>query len=210
VEFSSWWSIALTWEAKTCRTLGFVENLSGSDVQDLLYLLKHTSHEMYHPFYLPELILHLIVVYLNDRIRIPESNKFFDLERSTGFSRYQDDAHPWDWPETVFQQATRDLNKFNIVLTYLDRRFNFALELGRLLHDSLETLPELLEGEVRSRMTRTAWEMKERLENTMRLLKGYEHQVQCMQKRSSNITSAVRRASSLYLGRYHLPSYLHG
>lgn len=167
-------------------------------MDDLKGFLKSCSNLLSHPLTLPEIILHMIVMYLNEHLRIPSEEEFFVEERRTGLSRVQapvavqHDAI-WNWSLKDFQDSTSRTNKFITTLSYIRRRFVFAMQLARRLEkiqDELQTY-EFEKSETKGIVKNGAIERKERLQNRLGLLENYEHQTDCMRIRADNLNTVV-------------------
>ncbi|KAF2873767.1 hypothetical protein BDV95DRAFT_666813 [Massariosphaeria phaeospora] len=195
--FSSRWAFALTWDASLGRTTGFLEGLSETHMLELKALLKSCSPHLGHPLTIPEILLHIVSATLNERIRIPRENEFYELERRTGLTQMMqtsaEERHTmWAWSFHDFQRTTTQANKFNTVLAYLRRRFRFASHLAERLLQINDELSLLDFEEVGMKITREGGhQRRERLVNRIGLLQSYEHQTECVQKRIDNLKTVL-------------------
>lgn len=195
VDFSCSWSFVFTWDAETGRTVGFFDGVTDADIDDILDHLQAHQDILYQPMVIPEMLLHMIIVHLNHRIRIPEENNFLALERRTEQSRIIRDQTVWTWQLSDFQDAMTRLLRFNATLSYLERRFKFAADYGDLLLEIIKKMSPYdyaSRGESQGLSRRFDEPIVQNVRNAMREVKELEHQVLCMQKRSTNLTTAVR------------------
>ncbi|KAF2107123.1 hypothetical protein BDV96DRAFT_305680 [Lophiotrema nucula] len=198
INHSSNWGFTTTWDACTGRTTAILDGMTKHDVKDLKDYLKAASPLLRHPLALPEILLHMIQVHLNERIRAPEEEAFFKWERKTGISRInaspEDNARNiWDWKFPEFTSATNAANKFNTTICYLTRRFAFATQLAKR---QLELLKELesfkfVNADIEKEIRNASWSRKERLQNRIYQLETYEHQVHCMGERNKNLVTVL-------------------
>ncbi|KAF2270072.1 hypothetical protein CC78DRAFT_611738 [Lojkania enalia] len=197
-KFSSYWAFAMTWDVRTQRTIAVLDGISNTDIVDLQAYLKAASPLLSHPLAFPEVLLHMIMVHINERIRIPLEEEYYKEEQKTGVSHvYQInfDKHTtiWDWNFEDFQDATAKVTKFNTTISYITRRFNFASHLTKRflsIMDALKTY-EFADEAVMKMIDAADKSRRERLINRLALLENYEHYVQCMGKRVDNLVTVL-------------------
>lgn len=183
-------------------------------MSNLAGYIKSSGHLLIHPLSLPEIILHEIMIHLNERIRIPIEDEFYQEERRTGLSRVrpdQDHFVVWNWSFKDFQESTRKINRFITALAYLRRRYNFASHLTRrflAVMDELQTYGfESLE--IKEAIRKREYQRRERLHNRLGILENYEHQTECVQKRAENlITVVITKPAQLSLPQANLISFI--
>ncbi|KAF2465709.1 uncharacterized protein BDR25DRAFT_345913 [Lindgomyces ingoldianus] len=191
------WSFALTWHASTGRTTGFLDGIADIDMSDLEKYLKSASPQLGHPLMLPEILLDMITMHLNLRIRLPEEQKHFADERRTGVSHVYPFNTVWNFSFSEFRETMQRATTFNTTLAYLQRRFKFATQLARKLVEVLEEIEGCLEvdkdgdGGRRLGLEIGGVERKERFRNRIGLLENFECQVECMQKRNENTIAVL-------------------
>ena len=162
------------------------------------------------------------MAHLNECIRIPNEETFYNLEREAHLSRYPHPASSaphdyrepkpgsngprlksnsnhvspiWDWHPDRFQKATQTANKCSTTLAYLKRRYSFAKKLAIRLLDIQKTMQDYNYSsnvkDLETVMNQGYQERRERLQNRLFLLEGYEHQVECVQKRVDNLVTML-------------------
>jgi hypothetical protein len=145
----------------------------------------------------PEIVLHMMILPLNDRLRVSSEEEFFVEEQRTGLSRLKktpDQAHViWNWGFKDFQHSTTKVNKFLTRIAYVRRRFAFAKQINQRMLDILDELQtyEFTNSEITKILRSWRIERKERLLNQLAQLESYEHQSECMQKRADNLITVV-------------------
>lgn len=197
-EYGSFWAFAFTWNALTRRTIGYLDGISESDLNLLKDLLKSSSHLLSHPLTLPEILLHMVTAHLNENLRIPNEENFFEVERATGLARVvtppiSQRNRIWNWDFKAFQDSTTGANQFITTLSYVRRRLRFAAQLtNRLLsiQEELRTY-QFEDPKTMDKVKRGELERKERFYNRLGMLENYEHQTECMQKRAENLITVV-------------------
>ncbi|KAF2751415.1 hypothetical protein M011DRAFT_113649 [Sporormia fimetaria CBS 119925] len=191
----------MAWHASSRRTIGFIDGISSSDISVLsrtLGTLTHASNSLAHPLTVPEIFLHCIVVNLNERVRIPAEESFYDEEIRTGLNIVvlapgALEHGIWNWRYEDFQTSTARANKYATTVAYLKRRFNFALGVTKRLLEVLEEMEgyDYVEEGVKEMLSVQSWSRRERLLNRKMALEGHEHQCDCMQLRVNNLISVV-------------------
>ncbi|KAF2001519.1 hypothetical protein P154DRAFT_164410 [Amniculicola lignicola CBS 123094] len=211
--------MATTYNTLTGRTIALVENFTEDDLEKVSkHLLAGRTH-ISHPLFFPEMMLHMIMKGLNDKVRIPEELAFFLEERRTGLGRVKGSKKEqrvmreweangrtiWDWGDEEFRQATTRVNRFKTTVAYLERRFGFAKQLSVRLLEGLEELSNCGFGEgeekggdaksgrgkLHEQIEQLKWMFKERIRNRQLLLENYEMQMHCMQKRTENLITVL-------------------
>ncbi|KAF2008583.1 hypothetical protein BU24DRAFT_429178 [Aaosphaeria arxii CBS 175.79] len=196
--YSSMWSFALKWDAQTGRTDGFLEGFSPASLTEFTEHIKSSSTYLGHGLTLPEILVHMITTQLNDRMRIPCEELFYDEERRTDLSNlsYLGSKRPaalQTWSLDEIQGITTRANRYITTMVYLKRRFRST---AQITHRLLSILEEV------SRIDRTdsdAWTQdqleddrrKQRLQNRVGVLEGYEYQTECMLKRIENLNNVL-------------------
>ncbi|KAF2657264.1 hypothetical protein K491DRAFT_343061 [Lophiostoma macrostomum CBS 122681] len=172
--------------------------MTQSDLSQLRFLLRSCAAQLVHPLTIPEIFLHMIVVHLNERIRVPGENDFYMEERRTGLARVKLDSPNkqksiWTWNFQDFQNSMAVANKFLPTLAYLQRRFAYATQLTQRLLSVLEELKnvEFVRPEMKAKVDFGALERRERLLNRMGILENYSHQTECMLQRTENTITVL-------------------
>ena len=199
MKVKSYWAFAITWNAQTCRTTALVDALSNVDMSDIKNFLKGASPLLVHPLTFPEIILHMVMVYITEKIRPEYEEVFFNEEHRTKLFHVFDSNRPqerpiWDWTFDDFKMATSRVNKFNTTIVYVARRYNFANLLAKrflVIMDELKRY-EYEDCKLKDMIEEADWARRERLNNKVALLDNYEHYMECMGKRAANLATVVR------------------
>jgi len=195
-EIDSVWVTALHWDARSGRTIGFIEGIKG-DLPELKFLIESCSRFLGHPLMVPEIILHMVTTSLNEGARIPREEDFYPQERLTGLSYlpyFSEISHNeiWKWDFKNFQQATAIANKSYNTMAFLKRRFRFNAEYAQKM---LEVLNELQGSRYTNmeieKLIKNDNEWKQRLSDRIYQSETYEHQNQCVQERIQNLNTVV-------------------
>lgn len=189
------WSVALTWNVQTNRTVGFIEGFSATDMSELKFHIKSCSRNLSHPLMIPEILLHMITVKLNDQDRVPCEDDFYAEEQRTGISNMPNPinhASVWAWNLQDFKDVTTKANRCLTNMVFLERRFRFTTELTRRF---VSLLAELRNDE---QVRKIVYEdhLRQRLLNRMWQLEAYVHQTECVQKRMDNLNTVLYTALS--------------
>lgn len=157
---SSVWSTATSWDAFTGCTTAFIEGLFDDDLADLQTHIRSSSQFLGHPLMLPEILLHMVTFRLNERMRIPCEEEFYQYEQRTGLSNlpyFSNISHAavWQWNVQDFQQATTMSNRSLTTMVrsfypYLSRPVRlhhtyFLPRLSRRFSDAGSNLPHSTE-----------------------------------------------------------------
>lgn len=197
--YSSVWIVALTWDARTSRTVGFLEGFTYTDFDELGFHIRSCSTLLGHPLMLPEILLHMVTAQLNERARIPCEDDFYREECRTGLSSmpsYHASNHSsvWEWDFKDFQDATATANKCLTTMVFLQRRFRFTTQYAQRQLSLLAELKDshYKEEHIKIMFRKTEQHWRQRLLNRISLLETYDHQTECVQKRIKNLNAVVR------------------
>jgi len=175
-----------------------MDGLSNVDISDIKGFLKVASPLLVHPLAFPEIILHMAMVHINERIRPEKEEEFFNEEHRTKLSHIFDSNRPgerpiWEWTFDDFKVATSRVNKFNTTVAYVTKRYGFANLLAKrflVIMDELKKY-EYEDCKVKDMIEEADWARRERLNNKVALLDNYEHYMECIGKRATNLATVV-------------------
>lgn len=192
-KFKSVWSLALTRNTETGYFTGIFEGPSNDDINFLLDAINAGTHR--HPLAILLYLDELLVLYYNG-FRKKYSTELFRLEHEVGLTRGRSPAGAWSFSVEQFRSVTKDVNRLNTGLVYMERRLDFAARFAKFLLEQLSSEQQRC-ADAPGKLAKLDFEnLAQKLRNAENFLGNQIHHVLCLQKRSGTVIAIVSDSKS--------------
>ena len=185
-EVKSIWSLALTWNPEGLYTTGIFDGASEDDTKFLVDSINAESH--FHPLNIPLSLLELLTVkYTTMRRQLTRT--LIQLESGIGLIRGNEPLSNsiWHWNESKLRLLIKEVNLMNTGLSYMERRYDFAIRFAKFLQKVSLVQSARLPNESQLILETTI----ERVQNTQYFLDNGMHHIQSLQKRTAALITVV-------------------
>lgn len=138
------------------------------------------------------MVLNLLNIFYVEQRKLLEQALYAE-ESGVGITRGTQKADVWDWSYEKQRDATKRFHILNTGLVFLERRLDFAAQLGDFVLSCLKYCEDedIFRPGQRIQLLRISKELRESVMNDRNFVSCQQHQVLCLQKRAQALVSVV-------------------